>query len=85
MIGALLIAFYLGWMRYLLRGLQASDQRLSLHDSMTSQARAHSVQEKKPRQSAAGLSGDMHRGGLTGCPRARSCPSGHAPGTHRDR
>ena len=42
-IGALLIAFYLGWMRYLLRGLQASDERLSLQDSMTSQARAHSV------------------------------------------
>ena len=39
-IGALLIAFYLGWMRYLLRGLQASDERLSLQDSMTSQARA---------------------------------------------
>ena len=42
-LGALLIAFYLGWMRYLLRGLQASDERLSLQDSMTSQARAHSV------------------------------------------
>ena len=42
-IGALLIAFYLGWMRYLLRGLQASDERLSLQDSMTSQARAHSA------------------------------------------
>ena len=43
MIGALLIASYLRWMRYLLRGLQASDERLSLQDSMTSQARAHSV------------------------------------------
>src|SRR3954454_2116217 len=42
-LGALLIAFYLGWMRYLLRGLQASDERLLLQDSMTSQARAHSV------------------------------------------
>ncbi len=42
-LGALLIAFYLGWMRYLLRGLQASDERLSLQDSMTSQARAHSA------------------------------------------
>ena len=39
-IGALLIAFYLGWMRYLLRGLYPSDERLSLQDSMTSQARA---------------------------------------------
>jgi hypothetical protein len=42
-IGALLIAFYLGWMRYLLRGLHPSDARLSLQDSMASQARAHSV------------------------------------------
>ena len=42
-IGALLIAFYLGWMRYLLRGLRSSDERLSLQDSMASQARAHSV------------------------------------------
>jgi hypothetical protein len=42
-IGALLIAFYLGWMRYLLRGLRPSDERLSLQDSMTSQARAHSA------------------------------------------
>ena len=41
-IGALLIAFYLGWMRYLLRGLRSSDERLSLQDSMTLQARAHS-------------------------------------------
>jgi hypothetical protein len=42
-IGALLISFYLGWMRYLLRGLHQSDERLSLQDSMTSQARAHSA------------------------------------------
>src|SRR3954464_5190392 len=42
-IGALLIAFYLGWMRYLLHGLHPSDERLSLQDSMTSQARAHSA------------------------------------------
>jgi hypothetical protein len=42
-IGAFLIVFYVAWTRYLLRGLQPSDERLSLQESMTSQARAHST------------------------------------------
>lgn len=42
-IAALLIVFYMIWTRYLLRGLQPSDERLSLQDSMTSQARMHSA------------------------------------------
>jgi hypothetical protein len=37
---AALMVFYLAWTRYLLRGLQPSDERLSLRESMTSQARA---------------------------------------------
>jgi hypothetical protein len=40
---ALLIAFYLVWVRFLLRGLQPTDERLSLEESMTSQARTHNV------------------------------------------
>jgi Ca2+/Na+ antiporter len=39
----LLVAFYLVWMRFLLRGLRPSDERLSVQDSMTAQARAHSA------------------------------------------
>ena len=42
-VAALLIVFYMIWTRYLLRGLQPSDERLSLQDSMTSKARAHSA------------------------------------------
>ena len=38
-IGAALIVFYLAWSQYLLRGLQPSDETLSLGESMTSQAR----------------------------------------------
>ena len=39
----LLVAFYLVWMRFLLPGLLPSDERLSVQDSMTAQARAHSA------------------------------------------
>ena len=42
-IGVLLVAFYLVWMRFLLRGLLPSDERLSVQGSMTAQARAHSA------------------------------------------
>jgi hypothetical protein len=42
-IAALLIVFYMIWTRYLLRGLQPSDERLSLQESMTFQARMHST------------------------------------------
>jgi MFS superfamily sulfate permease-like transporter len=42
-VAALLIAFYLVWTRYLLRGLQPSDESLSLQDSMTFQARVHNL------------------------------------------
>jgi hypothetical protein len=42
-IGVLLVAFYLVWMRFLLPGLLPSDERLSLQDSLTAQARAHSA------------------------------------------
>jgi hypothetical protein len=41
-IATLLTGFYLVWMRYWLRRLQPSDERLSLQESMTSQARAFS-------------------------------------------
>src|SRR4029077_17532932 len=37
----LLIAFYIGWTRVLLRDLQASNEKLSLNESITSQALAH--------------------------------------------
>ncbi len=37
------LAFYLGWMCYLLPRLQYSGEKMSLQESMTSQARAHSV------------------------------------------
>jgi len=40
---ALLILFYLCWLPYLLRRMQPSDERLSLTESMTSQARTHGV------------------------------------------
>jgi hypothetical protein len=39
---AALIAFYFGWMRYVLRSLRPSDQRLTFRESMTTQARAQS-------------------------------------------
>jgi Ca2+/Na+ antiporter len=42
-IAMLLVVFYLVWMRFLLRGLLPSDERLSVQDSMTAQARAHSA------------------------------------------
>jgi Ca2+/Na+ antiporter len=38
---ALLVCFYLVWMRRVLPRLQRSDEKLSLQESMTSQARAH--------------------------------------------
>lgn len=38
---ALLIALYIGWARYLLRDLQVSNEKLSLIESMKSQALAH--------------------------------------------
>jgi hypothetical protein len=41
-IGAFLIAFYVAWTQYLLHGMEPSDERLSLQESMASQARAHS-------------------------------------------
>jgi hypothetical protein len=40
-VGALIV-FYAAWTRYLLRGLQPSEERLSLQESMNSQARAQS-------------------------------------------
>jgi Ca2+/Na+ antiporter len=40
---ALLIAVYVIWVMYLLRGLQPSDERLSLEESMTSQAVRHNA------------------------------------------
>jgi len=42
-IAALSIAFYVIWARFLLRGLQQSDEKLSLEESMTSQAITHSA------------------------------------------
>jgi multisubunit Na+/H+ antiporter MnhG subunit len=42
-IGALLVAFYLVWVRFLLRGLQPSEDRLSLQESMTTQAVTHNA------------------------------------------
>jgi hypothetical protein len=42
-IAALLLGFYLVWMRSLLPRLQPSDERLSLQESMTSQARQYSA------------------------------------------
>jgi hypothetical protein len=41
-IATLLTGFYLVWTRYLLRGLQRSDERMSLQESIASQARAFS-------------------------------------------
>ena len=40
-VAALLIVAYAAWMPFLLRGLQRSQERLSLTESMTSQARTH--------------------------------------------
>jgi hypothetical protein len=40
---ALLVGFYLVWMRYLLRRLQPADERLTLRESVTAQAHAHSA------------------------------------------
>ena len=42
-IAALYAAFYVVWTRFLLRGLQQSDEKLSLEESMTSQAITHSA------------------------------------------
>jgi hypothetical protein len=39
---AVMLAFYLGWMWYLLRSLRPSAERLTVRESMTTQARAHS-------------------------------------------
>lgn len=41
LVAGLLILFYLAWMGYLLRSMQPSDERLTLTESMTSQARSH--------------------------------------------
>src|SRR5262245_19037708 len=41
--GACCIAFYFAWVPYLLRRLQPSDERLSLRESMVTQAREHSL------------------------------------------
>jgi hypothetical protein len=41
-VAGLLAGFYLAWVRYLLRGLQPSTERLSLRESATSQAVTHS-------------------------------------------
>src|SRR3954470_22868321 len=38
---ALLVCFYLGWMWRVLPRLRRSDEKLSLQESMTAQARAH--------------------------------------------
>lgn len=40
-IAGLSIVFYRGWIPYLLRGLEPSEERLSLQESMVVQARAH--------------------------------------------
>ena len=40
-IAGLSIAFYWAWTPYLVRGLQPSDERLSMQESMAIQARAH--------------------------------------------
>ena len=42
-IAALMVGLYLVWMRYALRGLEKSGERLSLRESMTSQARTHNA------------------------------------------
>ena len=42
-IAVILIGFYLVWMRYALRGLKKSSEKLSLQESMTSQALAHNL------------------------------------------
>ena len=39
---AAMIAFYFGWMRYVLRSMRPSSERLTVRESMTAQARAHS-------------------------------------------
>jgi hypothetical protein len=38
-----LVGFYFVWMGYVLRRMELSDERLSYRESMTSQARAHSL------------------------------------------
>lgn len=40
-IAGLSVAFYRAWTPYLVRGLQPSDERLSMQESMATQARAH--------------------------------------------
>jgi hypothetical protein len=42
-IGAALMVFYAVWSRYLLSDLQATQERLSLHESLSAQARVHST------------------------------------------
>ena len=42
-VAAALMVFYLIWIRYQLRGLQRSDERLTVNDSFTTQARTHSL------------------------------------------
>jgi hypothetical protein len=42
-VAALLVTFYLAWMWHALRRLKDSGERLSLQESMTSQAHAHGV------------------------------------------
>lgn len=39
---AAMLALYLGWMQFLLRSLRPSDERLTIWESMTTQARAQS-------------------------------------------
>jgi hypothetical protein len=39
---AAMIAFYFGWMRYVLRSMRPSSETLTIRESMTAQARAHS-------------------------------------------
>ena len=41
-VSAAMIAFYCGWMRYVLRGLRPSAERLTVRESMITQARAQS-------------------------------------------
>jgi hypothetical protein len=42
-VAVLIMAFYLVWVRFLLRGLQPSTERLSLQEATTTQARTHSA------------------------------------------
>lgn len=42
-VATLLIVFYAGWARYLVRGLQPSEERMSVSDNMATQARTHNT------------------------------------------